>query len=104
MGEEIVVSFGGLVASEATLVHRLVCRFTVFELGESPATRVRVFCRVLDHKLNVNRRPGDEGLETAKRFIVFLRLDVAPGQPGNNCSVRQGERFIPISFDCRLVA
>ena len=44
------------MAREAGIHQRLVARFAVFEVSERPAARLRVLFRVLDHKLNVNRR------------------------------------------------
>lgn len=47
MGEDIVVSFGGLVAGEASLEHRFVGRFAAVNLRKSPAAREAYFCESL---------------------------------------------------------
>jgi hypothetical protein len=82
MGENKVARLDRLVAGEASFVLRFVGRFAVLiELSEPPSTRGGVLFRVLDHKLKVPIRPrsGNEGLGTAKDFVVFLRRDVTPG-------------------------
>src|SRR5438876_12097351 len=71
-GEDEVASLGLLVAGKAGLHERLVARFAVHEVSESPAARRGVLCRVLDHELNVRGRPGNERLGPAKDLVVFL--------------------------------
>jgi hypothetical protein len=97
MGKDKVPSFGRLVARKTGFVHRLVGRFAVFELTEPPAAGRGVFSGVLDHQLNINGGPGNERLFTVKDFVVFLRRDVTPGQPDNNCAVRERKPFFPIA-------
>ena len=62
-GEDIVAILSRLVAGEAGLVQRLVARFAVREVGESPAGGRGVLLRVLDHELDIHGGTGDEGLE-----------------------------------------
>src|SRR5262249_5603252 len=51
--EHEVAICGRLVAGEAGFVQRLVARFAVLEVGESPAAGRCVLFRVLDHELNI---------------------------------------------------
>jgi hypothetical protein len=53
-------------------------------LSKPPTTRRGVFSGVLDHKLNVRRGPGHERLGASKDFVVFLRRNLTPCQPGND--------------------
>ena len=43
MGEDKVLSFGGLMTREASLEQRRAVRFAVFKLSKAPAARRRVF-------------------------------------------------------------
>jgi hypothetical protein len=85
-------------------VRCLVGGFAVFELSESPVARRCVLFGVLDHEPNICGRPCNERLFTTKDFVVFLRWDVAPGQPRNNCAVREWKPLFPIGFDSYVVA
>ena len=67
MSEDVVATFGRLVAGEASFVQRLVARFAVGEVGESPAASRRVLFRVLDHELNILGGPGNGRLESSAR-------------------------------------
>ena len=88
--DEVARSFR--VAGGAGFEQRLGARFTVFiEVSEAPSARRGVFLRVLDHKLNVGGWPGNEGLGTAKDFVIFLRRDMTVVQSGNDCAVRKWE-------------
>ncbi len=53
MRKDQVAIFGQRVARKAALVHRLTIRLAVGELSEPPAASRGVFCRVLDHELNI---------------------------------------------------
>jgi hypothetical protein len=99
MGEYEVPRFNGHVARKTGFEQRLVGRFAVFKLSEPPTARGRVFFFILDHKLNICGSTGNEGLATAKDFVVFLGRDVTPGQPGNNCAVRERQLSFPIGLD-----
>jgi hypothetical protein len=59
---------------------------------------------VLDHKLNVRGRPGNERLGAAEDFVVFVRRGVSPVHGGNDCAVREGKLPFPIGLDCYIVA
>ena len=56
--------FSRRVAGEAFCVQRLIARFAVREVGETPAAGSRVFFRILNHELNVHGGPGEGGVET----------------------------------------
>src|SRR5271165_3515021 len=56
--ENVVAVFCRRVAGEALCVQRLIARFALREVGESPAARRQVFFRVLDHELSVHGRTG----------------------------------------------
>src|SRR5580698_1276530 len=71
-GENKVPSFDRFVARKAGFGRRLVDRFAICKLSESPAASRSILLRVLHHELNINGRPSNEGLFTAKHFIVFL--------------------------------
>jgi hypothetical protein len=78
-GKDKVASLGRLVARRTALERRLIRNFAVVELSESPTVGRGVFDRILDHELNpLLRRPGHEGLGTAKCFVVLLRRDKIP--------------------------
>ena len=95
MGEDKVANFDRLVAGEAGLGQRLVGRFAVFELSKPPTARRSVFSEVLDHELNVRGGPGHERLGAAEDFVVRLRRNVIPGQPGDDCAVRKRQLSLP---------
>src|SRR5689334_9477420 len=59
------------------------------EVTESPAARRRVLFRVLNHELNVCRRPGSEKFPLAKNFVVLVRRRVTVMQRGNHRAVRR---------------
>src|SRR5215813_6265251 len=98
-GEYEVAIFGGQVAGVAGLVQRLVARFAVREVAESPAAGGGVLFRVLNHELNIHSGPGNKRLQARARkadrydFVVFLRRDFIPMQRGNDGAV--GERELP---------
>src|ERR1700738_3080642 len=104
MGEDKVASFDGHVTGKARVVQRLIGGFTVFKLCEPPAARRGVFYGVLDHKLSVRGGSGHERLGTAKDFVVLLRRDVAPGEPGNDCAVRERKLPFPVGLDRHVIA
>ena len=103
MSEDKVASFGRLVAGKAVLRHH-VDGFTIAKLSEPPAAGRGVFSRVFDHELNVRGQAGDERLGMAKDFIIFLRRDITPREPGNNCAVRERKCSISIRLDRYVVA
>jgi len=97
MSKDKVLSFSRLVAGKAGFYHRLPDRFTVVELSKPPASRRGIFFCVLDHKLNpVLGWAGHKRLLSAKGLVVFLRRVIAPGEPGDDCSV--WERNLPFSI------
>jgi hypothetical protein len=65
-------------------------------LSKPPTARRSVFSEVLDHELNVGGGPGHERLGTAKDSVVFLRRNITPGQPGDDCAVRERQLFFPV--------
>src|SRR5580693_2076891 len=103
-GEDKVASFDRLVAGEAGLEQRLVRGFAVSKLCETPAARRGVFSRVLHHELNVGGGPCHERLGTAKDFVVFLRRNVTPGQPGDDRAVRKRQLPFPVGLDRQIIA
>jgi hypothetical protein len=86
-GEDEVARFDLIVAGEAGLHERLVARFAIPEVSETPTARFGVLFCVLDHKLNVRWGAGCERLSLAKDFIVFLRRHVTVMQRGNDGAV-----------------
>src|SRR5581483_1996690 len=77
-GEDQIALFHLLVTGKAGLHYYVVNWLAVtVEVTEPPASRGGVLLRVLDHKLNVRRRPGNERLITSKGFVVFRRRDEA---------------------------
>ena len=66
MSENVVMSFGRHVASEAGLMQCFVARFAVLEVTESPTARRSVLFLVLDHKLNIYGRLDNERLGARK--------------------------------------
>src|SRR6266852_488935 len=103
-GEDKVTSFGLIVTREASFHQSLVARFAVFEVSEPPASRRGVLCGVLDHKLNVRGRAGNERLRSAKDFVVFLRWDVTVVQSRNDCTVRERNLALAIGLNRYIVA
>src|SRR5216683_2396195 len=103
-GEDKVTSFGLIVTREASFHQSLVARFAVFEVSEPPASRRGVLCGVLDHKLNVRGRAGNERLGSAKDFVVFLRWDVTVVQSRNDCTVRERNLALAIGLNRYIVA
>src|ERR1700677_3371756 len=95
-GEDKVTSFGRLMARKAGFGHRLIHRFTVRELSESPAAGRGVLSGILDHELNISGRPRNERLFPAKDFVVLRRRHVTIGQPGNHCAIRERKLSFPI--------
>src|SRR5215475_1640788 len=89
LGVNVVTSFDRHVARETSVEIRLWIRFAVFELSEPPTARLGVFLGIFDHELDIQGRTGNKRLFTSKYFIVFLRRSVTPGQPRNDCSVRE---------------
>ena len=61
------------MAGEAALHKRRVTGLAVREVTEAPAAGRGVLCRVLHHELNVGGRTGNERLNLAKDFVVFVR-------------------------------
>jgi hypothetical protein len=59
-GEDEVARFDLIVAGEAGLHERLVARFAILEVSETPTARCGVLFCVLDHKLNVRWSAGYE--------------------------------------------
>ena len=85
MGEDQVASFGLGVAGEASFHQRFAAQCAVFvEVTEPPAARRGLLLGVLNHELNVRGRAGNEGLGTAKDFVVFLRWDITVVEGGND--------------------
>src|ERR1700739_2682633 len=74
---------------KASCGYGLVDRVAACKLSESPAGGRGVVFGVLDHELNIPGLPCNERLFTAKDFVVFFRPNVAPGQPGNDCAIRE---------------
>src|SRR5713101_8657736 len=92
------------VTGEAGFHQTVVAKRAVFvEVTEAPAARRGVLLGVLDHKLNVRGRPGNERLGAAKDAVVFLRRRVTKVQRGNDCTVRERKLSLPVSLDCRIV-
>src|SRR4051812_19636960 len=90
MVEDIVASFGDLVAGKAGVVHRLVGGFPIVKLSVSPAARRSVFSGVLDHELDpVLGWTGDVRLGMAKCLAAFAQRVVTPGEPGDDRAVRE---------------
>ena len=105
MVEDKVASFDDRVAGKAGVVHRLVGGFAVVKLSEPPAAGRGVFSRVLDHELNpVLGRPGHERLGMAKGFAALLQRVVTPGEPGNDCAIRERKLPFPGGLDRYVVA
>src|SRR5512144_2824486 len=104
MGEDKVASFDGLVAGKAGVVHRLVGGLAIVELSEPPAAGRGVSSGVLDHELNVRGGAGHERVGTAKDPVVLLRRDVTPGEPGDDCAVREPTLPLPVGLDRYVVA
>jgi len=93
------------VAGKTGFVHRLIGGFAVVKLSEHPAAARGIFSRVLDHKLNpVRGGLGHERLGTAKGFVISLRRDVTPGEPGNDCAVGERKLPFPVGLDRYVVA
>src|SRR5512145_1275939 len=96
-GKNKVAGFDSAVAGKAGLEKGLVGKFAVVEMGVAPAARRHVLSRVLDHELNaVLGVPRHERLawnwptsEIGKRFVVFLRRVVAPGNSGDGGAFRK---------------
>jgi hypothetical protein len=90
---------------KASLEHFLVGRLAIIEMPVSPTARGRVFLRVLHHELNsVLGSTCDEGLVLTKGFVVLRGREVAPGQTGNDCSVRKWKLLFPVRFDGLVVS
>src|SRR5690349_4204096 len=105
MGEDEVAGFGRPVAGKAGVEHRRVDRLAIVELSEPPAPGRGVSPLVLDHELNaVLGGSGHEGLGTAEGLVVFLRWNVAPGEPGDDRAVREGSRPVAEGLDGYVVA
>jgi hypothetical protein len=60
------------------------------EMTESPAARRRVFCRILNHELNVGGSAGNEKLRFAEDLVVLIRWDVLVMQGGDDCAIWEG--------------
>src|SRR5580700_4129472 len=103
-GEYKVAGFDRVVAREAGFERCSRVRFAVFELSKPPTTRRGVFSGVLDHKLNVRGGPGHERLGASKDFVVFLRRNVTPCQPGNDGAVRERQLPLAVCLDRYIVA
>src|SRR6516165_7893977 len=99
-GEDKVPRFDLIVAGEAGLHHRLITRFAVLEVGETPTARRGVFFCILDHKLNVRGGAGYERLVLAKDFVVFLRRHVTIMQGGNDRAVWERDLPFAVGLDC----
>jgi hypothetical protein len=99
-----VASFDKLMAGKAGSMHRLVGRFAVFELSEPPAACRGVFSRVLHRQLKIDGSAGNEGLSLTKDFVVFLRRNVTPGEPRNDCAIGVRQLSFPVGLDRYIVA
>ena len=69
MREDKILSLGGLVTRKTGFEQRRAIGFAVFKLSEAPAARRRVFFRVLDHELNVDRVAGNKRLGRPKALL-----------------------------------
>ena len=98
-GEDKVARFDLIVAGEAGFHERLVARFAVLEVSETPTARCWVLFCVLDHKLNVRWGAGYERLGLAKDFVVFLRRHVTVMQSGNDRAVWERELPFAVGLD-----
>ena len=83
-GEDKVGGFGRLVAGEAGFVLRLVGRLAAGEVPEPPAAGCGVLFGVLDHDLYIDGRAGNESLDAAKHFVVFVGGDALPMRRDND--------------------
>jgi hypothetical protein len=99
-GEDKVARFDLIVAGEAGFHERLVARFTILEVSETPTARCGVLFCVLDHKLNVRWGAGYERLGLAKDFVVFLRRHVTVMQSGNDRAVWERDLPFAVGLDC----
>ena len=104
MREDEVASLGLIVAGEAAFHGRRGGGFAVYEGSEPPAARRGVLRGVLDHKLNVRGRAGDERLGLAKDLVVFRRRDVTVVQSGNGRAVRVWKLPLAVGLDRHIVA
>ncbi len=81
-------------------MQRRIGGFASDKLSEPPAAGRRVFPGVLDHELNaVHGRPGHKRLATTEDFVVLLRQDVFPGEPGNDGAVRERKFSFPADLE-----
>src|SRR5215467_10460415 len=64
VSEDVVTILRRHMAREAGFVQRLVPRFAVREVSESPAAGCGVLFRVFDHELDVHSGPSNERLES----------------------------------------
>ena len=71
-GEDKVARFDLIVAGEAGFHERLVARFAVLEVSETPTARCGVLFCVLDHELNVRWGAGYEGLGSCRVPLVAV--------------------------------
>src|SRR6185436_2511481 len=92
------------MAGEASFHQCPVNWFAVaVEVTEPPTSSRGVLLGVLDHKLNVRWRPGNERLGTAKDFVVFLRRDVTIVQSCNDCALRERKLPFPVGLDRYII-
>src|SRR5579862_103872 len=104
MGKYEIARFGFLMARETRLHECLVAGCTVgVEVTEPPTTRAGVFCRVLDHELNVRLGPWYERLFAAEDFVVLLRWQMTVVQSGNDRAVGERKLRFAICVDCCIV-
>src|ERR1700753_293208 len=87
-GEDIVPRFDGYVTGKAGLECYGITELTVIELNVTPTSRRRVLRGVLDHELHIRGCACNEGLPLAKRLVVFFRSYIAPGESGDDRSIR----------------
>src|SRR5450432_2022952 len=90
----------GITTSEGCRLNR----FAVVKLRETPAASRSGFFRVLNHKLHVCSISRHERLRTTEDLVVFLGGHILPGEPGNDCTVRERKLTFPIGFDRDVVA
>jgi len=92
------------MARKAAFHKRRCARFAVREVTEPPAAGCGIFFRVLNHKLNVRRRPRHKRLDLAKDFVVFSGWDVTVVQGGQHGAVWKRKRAIAEGLDRYIVA
>ena len=95
MGEDQVGGCSFLVARETGLHEGRGRGFAVLKVTESPAAGCGVFCRVLDHELNVGGSAGNERLDLAEDFVVLVLWNVLVMKSDEDRAV--GERIFAVA-------